>query len=357
VLEDQEMLFLGESWCRLIFLLLMVALRSPFSQIAMRPFSESKCGYELRLTLLKRQISIGTDSEAIFQIFSDVFGSRYFAPAPTGQLIPFYCGIFCEPPWDFAILLPDELSLARRSRNRPEVLDVFEWTPAGLEPRGFFTNAKPSLEATLELCASHFQRRILSFLASEHPGLRLVHAASLAHQGTGALVLGTSKGGKSTLTMACVQAGMQFLSDDTTPVDLRRGLIFPFPRALRMRKSGINLAAQFQNLSVGTVIDALGETRYYLHPERLHDNVLGSTSKLTHIIRLMGFKDRPELQSTGRGAVTASCVEADCFATGDEALNLMWDWAELTRTVKCVELWSGPPADTAKLLKEFLERE
>lgn len=70
-------------------------------------------------------------------------------------------------------------------------------------------------------------------------GLFFLHAACVAHRGRGVLLVGHPRSGKTTLSLAAVRAGFQFLSDEQPLLRERDGSleILAFPRRIRLPRA------------------------------------------------------------------------------------------------------------------------
>jgi hypothetical protein len=323
------------------------------------PFSPEDCALELRLTLLGRPVRILTDSPRVFEILRDMYASRHFAPTAAEPALTFHCAVQCEAPWMVAMVGGRQVHVARPSAERALVFDVFEWTPTGATPDGYFTYdvayPQPTVDTTLELYASHFARLVIQAVLGETPSMQIIHSGAVAWGGQGVMILAPTMGGKSSLTLAATLHGGQFLSDDMTPVDLSDGMMLPFPRAVRLREASCELVPEFKRLRRGVTVDVGGEARHYVHPEILGPETLGGSVPLTHVIRLRGFAEQPRLTPVPAAAMAFACVEADCFATGQEALDLAWKWAARLQEQVCADLVAGPPLVTAGKLRDFVE--
>ncbi len=64
------------------------------------------------------------------------------------------------------------------------------------------------------------------------------HAGAVSFAGKGLILPSPSFGGKTTLTRALVRAGATLYSDDLAVVDPQRGLLYPYPKPISVRKSG-----------------------------------------------------------------------------------------------------------------------
>ena len=328
----------------------------------MKPFSCEKCTFKTRLTILDRQVAIFTDSKKAHNFFNFFFGSRFFAPHNGQMTINFFMCTECSEPWSIAMTTPEHTLVALPSDDKPGVFNIFRHYPNQIEPCGQFswedidTHSPSCTNSMIELCATYLKRRILDYLLKKRPLLRLIHAASVNHNKSGQLFLAPTKGGKTTLSLACTIAGMKFLSDDLSLVDLKRGLLLPFPRALRVREKLYKSLPEFKSIPAGLMIDLHGEKRHYIQPENIHKNALGEPVNLTHFIVLKDIKNKPFLREAEMASLPEILVESDCFAVENPA-ELVWQWMPIIDKVKCLELFPGPPMETADFLLEYLNSE
>jgi hypothetical protein len=327
----------------------------------MTPFSRAGCTYQLRLNAFGREVLLSSDNSRIAEILTDVFASQYFAPKSSKEPeFTFYCSTKCINGWDFGMDCAGAVFLCRASGKKDLSFERFLWTPTDFTYKGIFEandDYSSLVDTTMELFATQFQHRFLERVLSQEPSMRLIHSASIACHGRGALLIANTKGGKSTLTLASVLDGMQFLSDDFSTIDIKQGLVYPFPRPLCLRKASCNLIPEFDSLCFGTTVDVRGETRFCMHPETIRPNALGDSSRISHIIRLNSFSDRPEISPAPPASIAVDCMKADVFDHGHEALDLIWQWSGLTDSATCLDLKAGDPATTAKLLRSVLEQD
>lgn len=73
------------------------------------------------------------------------------------------------------------------------------------------------------------------FLERARPRLYFVHAAVLAEDGRGTLLVGESGAGKSTTSYALAASGMGYLSDEMAAIEPETGRIHPYPRAICLK--------------------------------------------------------------------------------------------------------------------------
>lgn len=79
----------------------------------------------------------------------------------------------------------------------------------------------------LELC----EERLVNFVT--------LHAAAVARGNDLVLLAGESGAGKTTLTLALLDAGWTYLSDDLAPVDPATALVHPFPKPLGVKDPAV----------------------------------------------------------------------------------------------------------------------
>ena len=82
----------------------------------------------------------------------------------------------------------------------------------------------------------HIDKEFTLTLQHERPDLLFLHAAAIEVGGRVAALVGPSGVGKSTLTLAAVEAGLGYLSDELAPVDLDTLTVHPYPHALALKE-------------------------------------------------------------------------------------------------------------------------
>jgi len=81
----------------------------------------------------------------------------------------------------------------------------------------------------------HIDKELILALQHERPDLLFLHAAAVDVGGRVAVLVGPSGMGKSTLTLAAVEAGCGYLSDELAPVDLDTLTVHPYAHALCLK--------------------------------------------------------------------------------------------------------------------------
>jgi len=79
---------------------------------------------------------------------------------------------------------------------------------------------------------SYALQQIVRTLFAELTDFIVLHAGVLERDGQVLILSGPPGVGKSTLTLALLEQGFRFLSDDFCPIERRTGLVHPFPRSV-----------------------------------------------------------------------------------------------------------------------------
>jgi hypothetical protein len=77
--------------------------------------------------------------------------------------------------------------------------------------------------------------RMTQRLLEESRDFLLVHAAALARNGRGVILVGPPFAGKTTLALGLVERGLEFYSDDLAPLLRGQGVLYPYRRAAAIR--------------------------------------------------------------------------------------------------------------------------
>ena len=81
----------------------------------------------------------------------------------------------------------------------------------------------------------HVDKRIAIALQRQRPDLLFLHAAAVASKGRVAVLAAAPNTGKSTLALAVLALGLEYLSDELAPIDPASLVVEPYPRALCLK--------------------------------------------------------------------------------------------------------------------------
>jgi hypothetical protein len=319
------------------------------------------CLYRTRRNVLGCQIELSSDSLPLHNAVAGEFVSKHFLPRDHQPSISFSCILGVRSPWQFAVVAGDDVVyLGALSKSEPSALDVLRFDGDSLRSGSSLFSAGVEQDLTPDLrfglIVGYFEQVIFRELVLRRPARRLVHASSVGHHSRGALILGPSHSGKSTLALACAATGMRLFGDDQALVDLETGELLPFPLAIRIRQEACRRFPDVADLCARGHADELDDGRYHINPDLMGYGANGSRAQLTHVIRLCGFGSRPTLTRSTQREFVGICVQSDTVEIGPGALDLMWKWGSVLNDVSCYDLVVGHPMETATLLRNLLER-
>jgi hypothetical protein len=134
--------------------------------------------------------------------------------------------------------------------------------------------------------------RLVEYLAvqalCEAPeGPAILHGALVAKGGKGVVIVGHGGAGKSTLACALWQEGWELLCDDTTLVEIDRGVARPTPRRVSLRASSRDLLGEALWASIPTTpsYEPTGEG-WLFHPAEVDGKARPEAIKLAALILL-----------------------------------------------------------------------
>jgi hypothetical protein len=123
---------------------------------------------------------------------------------------------------------------------------------------------------------------IFSSLYSHVSSHYIHHAAALSFKEKGVILTADSGYGKTTLTLALVQRGFHFLSDEIAALGRKDGLIYPFPRGLHIRGKTFNLL----DLQVPAEKASRWFGKYLLDIEDIFPGMIGEPASISHVFVL-----------------------------------------------------------------------
>jgi hypothetical protein len=170
---------------------------------------------------------------------------------PTRLVFESFGAVVAVEPEDAALLdlvrplLPAANAAAPQERADASYVWNRTRTPRGRRVHVVAVLGAPG-ESAVQLARTRDARRAAGHLAHDAEfrvamharGGLFVHAAAVAWNGRGIVVPGRSRAGKSELAAALVRAGATYLSDEYAVLD-DAGLLHPFPRRLRLRRTAV----------------------------------------------------------------------------------------------------------------------
>ncbi|MCI0413444.1 hypothetical protein L0222_11685 [bacterium] len=199
---------------------------------------------------------------------------------------------------------------------------------------------------------------LLSILFSIQKELLFLHAGSIKIGRSGVLLLGPSKRGKTTLSMALASRGHGFLGDDIAPVRAVTREILPFRKAISVR-SGPR-AQDVDEILNGVAFDE-NRMRFQIHelfPQSKTNPVLA-----THAFILRAFAGKPAVEKFDpslqnpiwKDLSINQIVVPFWGVTTERRLMQFLVFIKLLSKLHCWLLDAGTPDETADLIESMTE--
>ncbi|MCH8745771.1 MAG: hypothetical protein IIB31_09005 [Chloroflexi bacterium] len=183
----------------------------------------------------------------------------------------------------------------------------------------------------------------------------LLHSGSVAKDGAGIVIPGESGSGKSSLTLALLESGYEYFSDEIAVVDSQSGELrsFPKPVSIKNRSNFPNLFGP-ENLWFGPESD-VQDSVWYVHPEDLGAVVADKPVPIRYII----FPTRCAPSDAALRPLTAGQALTQLVANsinlpnlGSKGFHLI---AELVNQAQSFSLKSADLAASVSLVNGLLE--
>ena len=183
----------------------------------------------------------------------------------------------------------------------------------------------------------------------------LLHSGSVAKGGAGIVIPGESGSGKSSLTLALLESGYEYFSDEIAVVDSQSGELrsFPKPVSIKNRSNFPNLFRP-ENLWFGPESD-VEDSVWYVHPEDLGAVVADQPAPIRYII----FPTRCAPSDAALRPLTAGQALTQLVANsinlpnlGSKGFHLI---AELVNQAQSFSLKSADLAASVSLVNGLLE--
>jgi len=198
----------------------------------------------------------------------------------------------------------------------------------------------------------------LDFLLAEKvERVLLLHAGAVAQNAAGILLPGPSGSGKSSLSLALVQKGYSYFSDEIGVLEPATGRLQPFPKPVSLKDlSPFPHLAQRDELWLGP--DGAESTGvWYLHPEDLAPGSLGRLAAIRYII-FPSYRPghTPRLVPLDPGTALKELItnSINLPALGNQGFHLL---ASLARQARCFTLESGDLAESVGLIDRLINAE
>lgn len=177
-----------------------------------------------------------------------------------------------------------------------------------------------------------------------------VHAGVVAIDGEALILPGLSRAGKSTLVLALLQQGAEFLSDELLVFDPDNRVLLPFPRAVKVRDECVGYFPDLAQSFVGE-----GECRF-LRSDGLEGLQIASEAKPAHIAAprwQAGDTNQVESLTRGEGLIH---LLGSALNFGSHRSSSIDHLAEMVGSAGCSSVTWSDPHTAARLLLETMGR-
>jgi HprK-related kinase A len=185
----------------------------------------------------------------------------------------------------------------------------------------------------------------------------LLHSGAVARGNTGVLLPGPSGSGKSSLSLALVQSGCRYFSDEIGVVDPDTSELLPFPKPVNIKNTSIFPdLAQRPDLWLGPD-NFQTPGVWYLHPEDLSPGSLGSQATVQYIIfPTYQSGQTSQLVPLDPGAALKELItnSINLPALGNRGFHGL---ASLARQARCFSLESGDLVESVELINRLIDTE
>jgi hypothetical protein len=232
-------------------------------------------------------------------------------------------------------------ALAGTPPNRPVRTYVIERAPRSTFIVGH--GESRAVIADRDSLLFHMDKELTLTLQHERSDLLFLHAAAVEVGGRVAVLAGPSGVGKSTLTLAAVEAGLGYLSDELAPIDLDTLTVHPYPHALCLKA----VPAGRSGLPAGTLAE---HGRFHV-PARILGTPAHARRRVLAALLLLRCDNADEmaLRSISRGFAAARLMENTLNGLAHPSAGLDAA-ASLSQRVPTFELHAR---DTARAVEEI----
>lgn len=173
-------------------------------------------------------------------------------------------------------------------------------------------------------------------------GLRMMHAAAIARDGYGLLIVGNSGRGKTTLAATAARHGWELLSEDTTPVSVQNGEVCAYSLYSSISFTEDEIARQ--GLTVAARLEDHERGKRVFHFADLADRLstLSGAIPIRKIISLTGFSDQPEIRSSTSIEALRHIAPSTVLHDSMKSPTLLRDLSEVVRNAETYSMNLGP---------------
>jgi len=181
----------------------------------------------------------------------------------------------------------------------------------------------------------------------------LLHAGAVAREGGAVILPAPPESGKSTLTIALLEAGFDYLSDELGAIDPVTGRIHPYPKRIWVTEGSLEF---FPGL-VGRLQDRAGLSagllKRYVRPEDVHAAVGAAAPVRLAVFPTSDHQGPPRLARLSR-AETVQHLAANTFNMPTYGERGLVRLSQIAREAPAFRLDGGTPRERATSIAELI---
>jgi hypothetical protein len=180
-----------------------------------------------------------------------------------------------------------------------------------------------------------------------------LHSGAVARDGAGLLLPAPMDSGKSTLVLALLSSGFQYLSDELGVLDPVTGKAYPFPKRIGMDAAGLSYFPGLEEAMVDRRVPPIILSQRYVQPQDVGSSVAEPAE-----IRYVVFPS-PVWDGTPQLAPISKAETVQRMASNAFNLNVYEDrgvvlLSRIAARAEAYTLEGGTPLERAQLLAEHL---
>jgi hypothetical protein len=179
--------------------------------------------------------------------------------------------------------------------------------------------------------------------------LLFFHSAALEFAGKACMLVGSSKSGKSTTTLALLQEGFCYLSDEIAPVDPKTLSVHPYPRALWLRRESPALRLANRKLETSRMVCIPAEAL----PKGTGENKVPLAT--VFFVRHCPEAAQPSIRLMAKPRAAAQLL-ASALNPGAHSENGLDAAVKIAERVDCYDLVTAGLSETCAIIKDALNR-
>jgi hypothetical protein len=192
-----------------------------------------------------------------------------------------------------------------------------------------------------------FEKEIRFQLQELRRDLYFVHGAVLQFHGKACMLIGPTKSGKSTTTWALLRHGFSYLSDELAPVDSKNLHVYPYPRAIWLRR--VAPGAQESRRKIETSWMLCIPTNQFPKGTTEKPIPLGAL----FFVRYDPGSSQPSLRTVPK-SVAAAKILSSALNPGTHSGNGLDAAIEIAMHTRCFELFTASLPETCAIIRNSL---